>query len=218
MTIHNSNYSDLLSAVGSTFNGMEVQQRCGEMSSFYLQRIESTLDKALECHPRTMAVRVDLRFPKVPSRTDDAVISRFFASLKAQITADLKSKELDGKRVHSCRLRYVWAREQDSSIHQHYHVLLLVNSDTYNCLGRYQAESGNLACRIRTAWASAIGVSVCSLGGSVHFPENPIYHVKRNCTNFSEAYRALFYRVSYFAKLTTKPYGCHVRHFGCSQG
>lgn len=139
-------------------SGLSVQTHCGPLSVRYLQEIESTLRQAVSCHPRTLAVRVDLRFPANAQRTDDAVISRFFASLKAQIEADLNAKDRAGRRVHPCTLRYVWVREQDSAPRQHYHVLLLLNADTYNCLGNYQAESGNLAYRIRSAWASAVGV------------------------------------------------------------
>lgn len=199
-------------------NGFPVQTHCGPLSAQYIQSIESTLTQAVICHPRTLAVRVDLRFPVNAQRTDDAVISRFFASLKARIEADLNAKSRAGKRVHPCRLRYAWAREQDSAPLQHYHVLLLFNADTYNYLGRYRAESGNLACRIRSAWASAVGGIVDDLGSAVHFPDNPIYRIDAGSANFTESYRAVIYRASYMAKLSTKQYGDHIRHFGCSQG
>jgi len=198
-------------------NGSPVQTHCGQLSAPYLQKIDSTLQLATADHPRTLAVRVDLRFPQGAECTDDAVISRFIASLKTKIQADLKAKKRTGARVHPCRLRYIWVREQDSAPLQHYHVLLLLNADTYNCLGNYGAESGNLAYRIRSAWASAIGMPVEEICGSVHFPDNPIYRLDTRSDNYPESYGAVWYRTSYMAKLATKEYGGHVRHFGCSQ-
>ena len=214
------------SSTGYNVFSLPVQEHCGPLSPDYLRNIENTLNKAIDSHPRTMAVRVDLRLPYSSSygddypgmcRSDDAVISRFFQSLKARISADLKKKRRERKRVHDCQLRYVWVREQDSALHQHYHVLLLVNADTYNCLGSYQAGSGNLASRIKASWASALGVPVEELGGCVHFPENPIYLINGLSVDFRESYASVYHRVSYMAKLETKHYGRHTRHFGCSQ-
>lgn len=193
-----------------------VIQNHGPLNERYLDQIERTIEKAVQCHPRTMAVRVDLRFPVCAARADDAVISRFVDSLKAQIKADLKTKGRAGKRVHPCHLRYIWVREQDSGAHQHYHVLLLLNRDTYHCLGRYDADGGNLAYRIRSAWASAIDVPLCRLGGAVHIPVNPIYHLNINSSGFGDSFDELYYRTSYFAKQKTKQCGTGTRHFGCS--
>ncbi|WP_420590807.1 inovirus Gp2 family protein [Bacterioplanoides sp.] len=193
-----------------------VIQNHGPLNERYLDQIERTIEKAIQCHPRTMAVRVDLRFPACAARTDKSVISRFVDSLKAQIKADLKAKDRAGKRVHPCHLRYIWTREQDSGARQHYHVLLLLNLDTYRDLGRYDAAGGNLTHRIRSAWASAIGVPLCRLGGAVHIPDNPIYHLNINSSDFGDSFDALYYRTSYFAKQKTKQYGAGVRHFGCS--
>lgn len=200
------------------FNDSPVQTQCGALNVSYLQQIDSTLQLAIKCHPRTLAVRVDLRFPISAQRTDDAVISRFCSSLKAQIQADLKAKARNGRRVHPCRLRYVWVREQDSAPLHHYHVLLLLNADTYHCLGSFKANTGNLASRIRSAWASALGIGVAEIGGSVHFPDNPIYRIDALSSNYPQSYGAVRYRASYMAKLATKNYGRHIRHIGCSQG
>ncbi len=209
----------------SGLSDLLVQDHLGPLSTEYLLNIEKTLNKAIDSHPRTLAIRVDLRFPSsalynddMPYmyRNDDAVITRFIQAIKARLDADIKKKKRERNRVHDCQLRYVWVREQDSAPLQHYHVLLLLNADTYNCLGSFQATSGNLASRIKASWASALGIPVEELGGCVHFPENPTYLMNRNSVDFGESYASVYHRVSYMAKLETKRYGGHTRHFGCS--
>ena len=113
----------------------------GPLNSSYLNRIVETLHCSLSEHPRTMAVRIDLRLPDItdpnssmdvdsPSHfmaVDQKVISRFFASLQAQIKHDLNCKRIEGKRVHPCSVRYVWVRECSAEFKWHYHVVLLLN-------------------------------------------------------------------------------------------
>ena len=127
---------------------------------FWQQRIRETVRHALNVHPRLTALRVDLRFPDVPAATDAAVISRFINALKARIDAYQKRKHREGKRVHPTTLHYVWAREfGECKGKKHYHLMLLVNRDTWCRAGDYRAPE-SLAGMIKQAWCSALGVDV----------------------------------------------------------
>ena len=198
------------------YKGQYVYTQRGALIENYLEGCMATLDQALHSHPRTLAIRVDLRFPINAVKTDEASISRFMSSLRAQIKADQRHKANAGQRVHPCGLRFVWTREKDTALYHHYHVLLLLNADSYNCLGSYNATEGNMASRIRKAWASAIGVPFSELGGAVFFPANPIYLLNKNAIDYAQGFQNLFFRVSYFTKVATKQYGQKLRHFGRS--
>ncbi len=126
------------------------------------------------------ALRVDLRFPDVPAATDAAVISRFINALKARIDAYQKRKHREGKRVHPTTLHYVWAREfGECKGKKHYHLMLLVNRDTWCRAGDYRAP-GSLAGMIKQAWCSALGVDVGCHATLVHFPAWPAVWLARN--------------------------------------
>ncbi|STI14933.1 malate transporter [Escherichia coli] len=128
-----------------------------EYNPFWQQRIRETVLRALDVHPRLTALRVDLRLPDVPAATDAAVISRFINALKARINAYQKRKRREGKRVHPTTLHYAWAREfGELKGKKHYHLLLLVNRDTWCRAGDYRAPR-SLAGMIKQAWCSALG-------------------------------------------------------------
>lgn len=67
-------------------------------NAYWLSRFDSLLDSALAQHRAVSLIRVDLRFPEYMPVTimdpdpDSAVISRFFASLKAKIQAYQRKK------------------------------------------------------------------------------------------------------------------------------
>ena len=205
----------------------------GPLNSNYLNRIVEVIHCSLFEHPRTMAVRIDLRLPDIadpnssmdvdsPSHfmaVDQKVISRFFASLQAQIKHDLNCKRIEGKRVHPCSVRYVWVRECSAEFKWHYHVVLLLNKDAYAHLGSFNVFyiQSNLNSKIRKAWSSALNGDYECCAGLVHIPENPIYYLDANNLN-ENVYRDFIYRCSYMAKYDTKLYGNGFRCFGCSHG
>lgn len=86
-------------------------------NAYWLSRFDSLLDSALAQHRAVSLIRVDLRFPEYMPVTimdpdpDSAVISRFFASLKAKIQAYQRKKRCANQRVHATSLRYFWCRE-----------------------------------------------------------------------------------------------------------
>jgi len=199
----------------------------GEINIKYLERIDDTVKKALHEHPRTFAVRLDLRCPDVdlldsdcPSvffDADPSVITRFIESFKSQLKEEQNRKRRAGCRVYPCTVRYIWVREQNNSLHQHYHVVLLLNKDAYAFLGKYKSDSDTLQLKIRKAWCSALRLDFMEHGRLVHFPVNPIYYLDNNReVGVEHGYWALLYRLAYFAKVDTKLYGRNHRVFGAS--
>jgi hypothetical protein len=205
----------LSKSIRDTFQGMKVQTKCGPLKSSYLSSIKKTLDLALSEHPKTCAMRFDLRYPDSfeKHQAESKHISKFIDSLKAILDADLKRK----KKIDRCTLRTIWVKEQRESVKPHYHAVLLVNGNVYNQLGLFTKDQGNMAARIKKAWASALGVELWEIDGAVHFSDNPTYMVDKNKPDYKERYEELFYRLSYFAKLDTKVYGDSSKNFGCSR-
>lgn len=186
----------------------------------YLDVIEKVMLAACAEYKRTFAVRIDLRLPAHSNTIgldSNKVIKRFIASLEAQIKADTKRKAREGRTPHPCNVRYIWAREQSTAHHQHYHCVLFFNKDRYHCTGKINAESDNLFTRIVKAWASALSLPVYETMQLVHLPNNAHYYLDANNSDFNQDFHALFYRLSYLAKLNTKQYGLGQRCFGYSQ-
>lgn len=196
----------------------------------YLESIEAVMNTALEHHPRTLMIRCDLHFPRDQLDGYRFAISRFLASLKAQIEHDQRSKYRACQRVHDCQLRYIWTKEQATSELPHYHIALFLNRDSYFNLGQFQQigyapfpdtpksyfveQAPNMACRIVRAWASALRIHESCAMGLVHFPENPTYYLRSDDpVVFAEA----FERLSYLAKADTKLYRDGTRWFGTSR-
>ena len=195
-------------------------------NAYYLQRCQDTIDRALETHPRLMAVRIDLRFPSKELATDIKAITRFIDSLKAKLKANLKAKkkEAQGKRVHDTSLFYIWVREYGEQSEQaHYHLVLMLNKDAFCSLGNYQASltcnpRPSLSVMVRQAWCSALKLGDMENHVSlVHFPKNPWYWIRAEERN-SVDYKGFLERVSYLAKDRTKIYNKEIRSFGCSAG
>lgn len=190
----------------------------GALNSYYLQQMLKTIERATECYPRTLALRVDLRLPEgILARTDSALISRFFDSLNAKFHADAVRKKKGGKRVHPCTLRYIWVREFNLNGKKHYHVVLLLNKDAYAFLGDFTKEEGTLAAMIAQAWASALGVAYPEYKSLTYFPRNPCYFLNKKNPRDGKKLKDLIYRVSYLAKEATKISKDGERNFGASR-
>ena len=212
-------------------NDIDLSKHYGPLNDTYANRIQQVIDEALIAHPRTMAIRVDLRLPQEteissdsPSiwiRTDHKVITRFMAALTARLKAQEKRQIKSGRRSYPNTLRYVWAKEENQQHKVHYHLVLFFNKDAYHTLGNYQSPSPNLANRIRDSWASALGITnfedMMNYRGLVHFPENPTYYLNRNSPTLREEKNKLRQRALYLAKRDTKPYNDRKRWFGTSR-
>lgn len=212
----------------STYNGLLIQGTLKENEEGYLEQLIETMNYSLEEYPRSYAIRVDLRLPShgfLDDLTRDEAVSysirrtklmsRFKESLSEKIKAQGMRRKKMGKRAAPCKVRYAWAREQDTSMHEHYHLVLLFNKDRFFTIGRYK-QRDSLASLITGAWTSALGCSEEEALGLVHFPINHSYYIEKNSEHFVEQYSDLFYRISYLAKKRTKRYGEGHRCFGCS--
>lgn len=203
------------------YQGLSVYPK--PLSCEYLEAILRTLDAALGEHPRTFMVRFDLHLPQLnfmdsPTFYDSSVISKFFRSLDAKIAHDRERKRRDGKRVHPCTLRYIWAKERAEADTDHYHVAIFLNNDAYSHLGAFSQSGRNLSTKIIEGWASALDLDEHNCNGLVHFPsDKPVYYLNCNDADFSQEYESALYRLSYLAKLETKHFGDRTRSFGCSQ-
>lgn len=198
---------------------MKLNTNHGPLKQSYMDKMEYTIKKALECHPRTLAIRVDLRLPDddIQALTDSSVITRFFESLKAKIEADQNKKRKQGKRIHSCTLRYIWVREFTLGGKKHYHIVILLNKDAYAFLGDYKKQEGNLASMIAQAWCSALGVPYPAFQPLTYFPENPCYYLYHHEAYPNDNLGKAVYRISYLAKLKSKSNADGERCFGSSQ-
>lgn len=209
-------------AANPTFNGLAIIPNY-TMLPDYLLKIKLVFDKALMDHSRTFVIRFDLHMPIQPVCVDipnpyySNVISKFIDSFKAHIKADLNAKRREGKRVHETSIRYVWVKEQNTAQQAHYHVALFLNHDTYFSLGDYNSFGNNLVSKIYSAWASALSCEYHFIANLIHFPsENPTYFVDVNSHYYNDVYSAVFYRLSYLAKLETKVFGTKEKNFGYS--
>ncbi|ANU38154.1 inovirus Gp2 family protein [Vibrio scophthalmi] len=201
-------YSDM-------FEGRTILKNKSGCVIRYLKNILNVMDRALACHPRTMAVRIDLRMPNSSLVDSQNVIARFISSLKSQVSHDIERKIVIGRKVRQCRINYTWVKERETALNSHYHVVLFFNKDVYNCLGDF-SKDGNLSSRIKKAWNSALGSKCGEYDRLVEFTKNGIYHLDSNSDSFDVTYDDLFKRLSYFAKVETKEYGDKKRNFGCS--
>lgn len=187
----------------------------------YLAKIYGVFERSLATYKRVLHIRVDLRFPQysvdLPIRMDSGAITRFFSSFRAKLKADIAKRKKQGHRVHDTEPFYAWACEYgEVSSQQHYHVLILLNADTYRGM-RYHSDSDRGLYRmIDQAWLSAIAFpgEADTASGLVHVPDRSTAVIHRDDTPARE--KALG-RASYLAKKKTKLRGHGRRSFGCSR-
>lgn len=223
MAFRHRDNKNLVLLNGSDFKGLEVLSNC-PMAVNHLASIQRVIDLALQEHGRSFAIRFDLRLPRRPDCIDfpneygTDVISRFIASFKAQVEADLHRKSMQGKRTHPCTVRYIWVKERNEALQDHYHVVFFLNKESYFTLGNYLQPGANLATKIVNAWSRALNIEYFQAGSLVHFPsDTPCYYLSKNSASFALVYRSLFKRLSYFAKMDTKHYGNRSHSFDCSR-
>lgn len=201
---------------GYYYNGMPLIWQQGPFIYNYLQRIDETIQGALQDHSSIMAVRVELRLPFqfnwVAQPDLRPVFSKFTSSLKAKIKAREARTLRDGKRFHPTKLHFIWTREFGKNGKPHYHCALFFNKQTFRGLGEFSPYSGSLYGMISSAWASALEIDEYLPDGAVSIPENAIYRIRRG-----EQYDDLFRRLSYFAKLASKLFGSGSHNFGTSR-
>ncbi|EPH0109090.1 MULTISPECIES: inovirus Gp2 family protein [Enterobacteriaceae] len=181
----------------------------------------------LEQNKRILGIRTDSRFaqshvpgePDLPicfQRDDERAITRFYESLKSQLRADHNRSRRPGNPTIPS---YGWCRERDTSVHPHYHLMLLFNADVYGYLGNYQElNAKNMATRIQKAWCSAIGLAHEDYFTLAEFPPNAVYRFSRlDALDRNPVYWNFLIRLAYLAKTRTKDVHSGYRNFGTSQ-
>lgn len=155
----------------STFNGNKVYIDKEGLVVEYLEGIESVLENALEQYARLFIVRVDLNLPTDFRGDDSAVMTRFFRSLKSQVAAyRRRSARLNRKPYRETTIRYVWAKECDTSTSSHYHVALIFDRNIFALWGILES-------------ISKVWLTVFVMHGSVQW--KPCTQVKRNQLSIS---------------------------------
>ncbi|MFH0266174.1 inovirus Gp2 family protein [Vibrio rumoiensis] len=202
-----------------TFNGNKVYIDKEGLVVEYLEGIDSVLEKALEQYARLFIVRVDLNLPTDFRGDDSAVMTRFFQSLKSQIAAyRRRSARLNGKPYRETTIRYVWAKECDTSTSSHYHVALIFDRNVFRSLGDFGEYQQSLANRIRNAWKRSVDAIYSGKEKpAIHFSKQGQYHLLRNSEEFEEVFQSVFYRLSYLAKRRTKHFGKRMNNFDHSR-
>lgn len=123
-------------------------------NAYWLSRFDSLLDSALAQHRAVSLIRVDLRFPEYMPATimdtdlDSAVISRFFESLKAKIQAYQRKKMCQSACACNQPALFLVSGVRQGKGRKHYHVILLLNKDTWCSIGDF-SESSSLATMIQ---------------------------------------------------------------------
>lgn len=200
------------------YEGFDVQLQHLPMVEEYLSRVLCVTRLALLTHPRTFAFRVDLRFP-AGQLIDDAQtnkpLERFFASLRAKIRHNRKSRVEEAGYAHNTAVSYFWCREiGEASGVPHYHLAILLNNDAFFKLGKFKIGKKNLYNILVEAWSSALRLPVEDVDGLVHIPKN---HAYKLTSDDRDAFNDFFCRVSYLCKAETKRFGDGVHSFGTSR-
>lgn len=196
------------------------------MSERYLERAHAVFCHALTQYPKVFMFHVTLRFPASYTIETRGVMSAFTRSVKERVLRGLNDRRRKGVRVHATDIHYVWCREVNSDLRVHYHIMFMVNANTYRALGSFNAYSKNhLAGIVCHAWASSIGLSINDSLGLVHFSGDtvvittkqiPCARAESRYGSFNDSYESGFYWLSYLCKLDTKRYDGRGRNFGYS--
>jgi hypothetical protein len=211
------------------FKGLPILGNLSDYNERYLDKTIDTLNHACDENKRVYAVRIELNMPQAPEELDclsrdeivnhcrfrDRVISRFTESLKAKVNAMDRRYEKANRRVRHSSVRFIWCRERNTSVNDHYHMVLLFNKEKFYKLGDLRRRD-TLAGMIHDAWASALGMDYHNTNGLVNFTKNGGYYLHQGTPEFTPQYESLFRRLSYLAKKDTKHYGEGRRNFGTS--
>ncbi|MEH0373231.1 inovirus Gp2 family protein [Vibrio mimicus] len=203
---------------------LNVYSKKGPLKPSYLLAIKEVFDSALQQYPRTLILRVDLKYPNGFSidNVSSKQITKFQESFKALMCAYLKRKmrkNCNNRNLHSTP-RFIWCKEIVTSENPHYHVAVLLNGEVFRGLGPYDGiESNYISGMVVKAWASATGLQVEQASRAITFPRNGRYviHKRSSPSVFNDQYKQAFYRISYFAKEESKKYGNREKNFGSSR-
>ena len=93
-----------------------------------IQRFVGQLDTAISIHNRLLVIRLDLHLNN--ASRDNKVISKFMNRLKQWLK---RNYGLD-------KVGYIWVREQEKSVRQHYHLALMLDENKIRHPKRLNAQ------------------------------------------------------------------------------
>ena len=193
----------------ATFKGVSLWKQHCPYSEGDLHRLFSTFKKALDDHPRTLAVRFDLKVPVAGMPVNaKSPIERFIGSVQERINTKTKQKQREGKRWHRCNVRYVQKVEQaPNAVHEHYHVVLFVNNDMFMRVGHLGPDDDSqLAVIIREAWHNVVGVDENTTEVLVHGSTPASRRIKGPFSSMNPELRRAISHFSYLCKEETTLY------------
>ncbi|HEM8519244.1 TPA: inovirus Gp2 family protein [Citrobacter amalonaticus] len=201
-----------------------IPKECNsEKNAYHMQRLEALTAFVMNEHARVLAFGLDLSLPQYNQHKgyESAVITRFIASLKAQITAYLKRRSREGKRIYPCPVYYAWAREfGELNGNKHYHLVLLVNREVFSCmmlkLGVKGTGRGLLLTMAAKAWSHALKLKG-KAKEKVSYHLAGVFELNRKEGTHSSDYEGYLKRICYLAKKRSKENDDGERNFGCSQ-
>ena len=162
-----------------SFNGEELLINSNNNLPVYSQMIErivEQLDICIAIHKRVLVVRFDLSLDEYSG--DNHIISTFINRQKQRIQRTYKTKDIG----------HAWAREQETSKAQHYHVALFIDGDVIQ-------SPTKLLRQIKAKWFKH---------GRCWIPDDCYYYIDKN--NLEEERAKAIWRLSYLAKTRGKGY------------
>ncbi|MGR5151293.1 YagK/YfjJ domain-containing protein [Photobacterium swingsii] len=205
------------------YKGIELAAKNVPYVSCYLNSINKVINYTSELYSRVFAVTFVLRYPswyRQNPRYND--IGDFFRSFKAKHDAELDRRNKRGVRVHRNNgVHYLWCRECNDSINEHFHVMVFLNKDNFQRVGKIEIpcesyDRKSVYQMLVEAWAQVLNISVYDAHRAVHIPRNPYYYLEQNSRSYREQFCNLFQRASYMAKYQTKNISSDRRSFGYS--
>ncbi|WP_371330579.1 inovirus Gp2 family protein [Klebsiella quasipneumoniae] len=202
---------------------MILKESNRENNAYHMQRLEDLTAYVMNEHARVLAFGLDLYLPQHNQHKghESAVITRFIASLKAQIAAYTNKRSREGKRIYPCPVYYAWAREfGEINGNKHYHLVLLVNREVFSCmmlkLGFKGTGRGLLLSMAVKAWCHALELKG-KAKESVSYHLAGVFELNRKEGTHSPDYENYLVRICYLAKKRSKENEDGERNFGCSQ-
>ena len=141
-----------------------------------VEKIVEQLDICIAIHKRVLVVRFDLSLDEYSG--DNHIISTFINRQKQRIQRTYKTKDIG----------HAWAREQETSKAQHYHVALFIDGDVIQ-------SPTKLLRQIKAKWFKH---------GRCWIPDDCYYYIDKN--NLEEERAKAIERLSYLAKTRGKGY------------
>lgn len=154
-----------------------------------LQRMTTQLENLLSYHSKVLVTRIELHC--YANYQNNKPISQILCKIKTSLK----------RHYQLLRVGYTWVREQKKASTPHYHLVLMLD-------GHKVKNSWKLFHLIKQYWQHRYDY------GSVWLPKKADYRVIRN--DNSELKKAV-YRISYLAKIKSKPIKQSIRCYGCSQ-